>query len=416
MTVIRLHKTQGALRAFVRRVTARAGRAGAPVPRFAHPGYLHSVGIALADGLRYGGASLPGASPVRARVGFKETSLDGVNPPTPRRPDRRPTRHCSGRRLAFIVALTVLTLGAASALQYREAQAAQSFPTATDFAYYVTAGNDSFANMRVLGCDEGSARATDNSNSEVILAFGGQDPNYSQTLLPFHDAYLSYNNIIGDAEWFAIGYYQCTGSDYWTVLKLGIGTSNDDALGEYDNLTNATNAGTAWTQVAQVVYNYVASQHMNGQVSVWAASDMETEWGSQTATNDWSNGFAAGSLGYVDYGDAGGCSWTGYTGGSGYGCNGGWNQYGVWYASWGAPPAYPLPEIYHPVNAEQWFYISEYGYHIQGGARLAFDGPMDEYDRDPSTDNNIQAWDDLSNQLEGDPNTNVPMTYSVEIH
>ena len=339
--------------------------------------------------------------------------MNGIHP-LEDRPSLR--SHGRGRRGRLIVATAILTLVAASVLQFRDAQAAQPFPTATDFAWYVTASNDSFATMRQLGCGEGSARASDNSNSEVILDFGGQDPNYSQTLLPFHDAYLSYDNAIGDAEWFAIGYYECTRPEYWTVLKLGIGASNDNALGEYNNLTNATNAGTAWSQVAQVVYNYVASQHMNGQVSVWGATDMETEWASQAPSLAWSNGFAAGSLGYVDYGDAGGCSYSGYTGGSGYGCNGDWNQYGVWYKSWGAPPAYPLPEIYNDYLAHQWWLISQYGYYIQGGARLTFDGPLDEYDRDPSTFNNIQAWDDLSNYLEQDPNTNVPMTYSVEIH
>ncbi|MGH7685885.1 MAG: hypothetical protein ACREN2_03605 [Candidatus Dormibacteria bacterium] len=296
------------------------------------------------------------------------------------------------------------------------ADAAQPLPAATDWSWYVTHNNDDYSSMRALGCNEGTARRTDNSNSELVLDFGSQDPNGGQTYLPFHDVFLSYTTIIGDSEWFAIGYFECVGRGGTNYLKLGIGTSNDNVQGQYSDPTNAYYAGVTWTQIATDVYNFVASQQMTGRVAVYGASDMETGYGSQNATLNWVQGFATGSLAFLDYGDAGGCPRNSYTSGDGYGCNGDWNQYGVWYKSWGNPAAYPLPEIYYQPLADQWWTISRYGYYDQGGARLTFEGPLDEYDRDPSTNTNVQAWNDLSNDLENDANTNVPLTYSVEIH
>ncbi|MGH7721803.1 MAG: hypothetical protein ACRENL_03065 [Candidatus Dormibacteria bacterium] len=298
------------------------------------------------------------------------------------------------------------------------AHATQSLPrTVGAWSWYITHGNDSTGVAYQLGCNEGHARAGDLGNSEIILDFGSQVPNQSETRLPFHDGFASYSLVESMSEQFARGYFECTGSDTTTVLKLAVGTTNDNVDGEYNSTTTAYNGGYAWSQVALIVRNWVASSHYTAQVDVGAASDMETEFGGQSATLAFTNGYSSnsGAPFYLDFGDAGGCPINSYTGGNGYGCNSGWNQYGVWYKSWGPAPAFPLPEIYNQPLANQWWTISRYGYYERNAA-LHFEGPLDDYDRDHSTFTPTQAWNALSNEIGSDSHTNYSMTYSCEIH
>ncbi len=319
--------------------------------------------------------------------------------------------------------LLALSLGAAASTvaEFRSAPAyaAQGLPTDVGvYSWYITANNATTSWAYARGWEEGQARQKDLSNSEVILDFGSQVPNQNETRLPFHNGTISYSQTEAMAEQFAYGYYEGTGSDSTTILRLAVGSSNDNVDGMYNDLTNAYDGGFTWSQVVRTAYNWVQTNGYGSQVNVWGGSDMETEFGGQTATLAWDNGYTSNSnaVSYLDYGDAGGCSQTSYSSGNGYSCNGGWNQYGVWDKSWGVRLAFPQPEIYHQANADQWWNISRYGYYEQSSEALTFQGPLDEHDLDGSTNTSTEAWDDLSNDLERDSHTNIAMTYSDQIH
>jgi len=57
-----------------------------------------------------------------------------------------------------------------------------------------------------------------------------------------------------------------------------------------------------------------------------------------------------------------------------------WTQDHVWYVSWGAPPAYAVPEIYRNDGylARQWAAVSQYGSLYQT-SRIVFSGVMTQW-------------------------------------
>jgi hypothetical protein len=233
--------------------------------------------------------------------------------------------------------------------------AVQSKPV-TDWSFYVTTPDTSSAYN--LGCNQGSfdASLSPVANSLVVLDFGGQFADGSGSLL-INGVPVTNSQIEAAAESFSAGYWTCTGADTTSVLMLAVGTNNS----YYD--VNSS-GGSTW---AQVVSDIRASNQANGydaQVSVGAANDMEPSWDTAANTENWVNGYVSiNPAWYVNYGSADGCP---SNSSSDAPCNNGWRQYDVWWVSWGAPPAYPLPEIYYQVNANQWTMISLYGATLSG--------------------------------------------------
>jgi hypothetical protein len=203
---------------------------------------------------------------------------------------------------------------------------------------------------------------------------------------------------------FAEGYYDCTGpNDPTTVLTLAVGTNN--------SLDVSQSYGNAWGQLV----NAVASQTsgFSSPVLVWGGSDLEPSWSSWPDVQAWITGFAAANPPlYLNDGSADGCPRDTDDNG---GCNNGWDQYDVWYASWGAPLAAASPEIYYAADATEWALISEYGAVYQGGHAIEYEGPLDEYDLNSDTITSAQAWDDLANASN---HYGVPFDppYSLEVH
>jgi hypothetical protein len=323
----------------------------------------------------------------------------------------------SHRRIArtapLILAVIAVVLGLAST-QVRAASA-QPYPGYTSSAFYVTINNDNTSAMYTIGYNQGKYDAAHGTNSFVLLDFGGQYPNSGSTFLPYHNGTLTESQIDSFAEQAALGYYTGTGTDTTTIMLLSLGTSNDNYQGTYNSSSVATSAGKQWYSTVDTAYQW-AKTHNVGQVEFWAGSDMETEWGGQANTLAWTNGFASvdssttGYILYVDYGDAGGCSQT--LDNNSKACNGGWTQYGVWYKSFGPAVAFPMPEIYYSVNADQWWRISQYGYYYQSHNLLQFEGPLNE----TSENTSLEAWNDLAADLVKDAHTVYPMQFSVEIH
>ncbi len=292
-----------------------------------------------------------------------------------------------------------LTLASAQA-----ALATQAQPP-TDWSFYVRANNTSEAYQ--LGYNQGSFDASNGwINSEVILDFGTQTSDGSGSCMTgVSSCYLTNGQIETYAEQFALGYWNGTGSDYSSVLTLGIGTNNSGA--------SSTSLGTTWANVVQTVKNWLSYYGYTSQITADGANDIEPAWNSVANSNGWSNGYNnQGGSAYIDFGSADGCSSTSY---ANTGCSNGWVQDNVWWAAWGCPPAQAAPEIYYQVNADQWFRIAQYS-HYYKSSLMGFQGPMDQYDLDSSSFTSAAAWNALWNDVNSDPNTAVNFRFSLEIH
>jgi hypothetical protein len=301
------------------------------------------------------------------------------------------------------VLLGLLLASAFAVAGPRQAFAVQAMPK-TDWSFYVRTTNTN--TLYNLGCNQGNFdRNNGNINSEVVLDFGGQASNNGGTYLTGSNTYVSYATIESLAEQFALAYYVCTGSDTTSLLKLNLGTNNS---AYYVN----TAGGNSWGSVVNAVNTYVTNNGYSSQVLVGGANDMEPSWNTQSNTIAWMNGYTSTSGRYfVNYGSTDGCPQSSHNNG---GCNNGWNQYGIWYVSWGAAPAWPLPEIYYQSQTNQWVQVDLYSSQYQGGS-MTFVGPFDEYDLDTSTFTASGAWNSLWNGLNG-AGEYATMSFSCEIH
>lgn len=304
--------------------------------------------------------------------------------------------------------LVAVILGLLLASLLTVAASRQVFATApkppTDWSFYVRTTNTN--TLYNLGCNQGHFdQNSGNINSEVVLDFGGQASNNGGTYLTGSNAYVSYGTIEGLAEQFALGYYVCTGSDTTSLLKLNLGTNNS---AYYVNSTG----GSTWSNVVNTVANWAGGNGVSSQVLVGGANDMEPGFGSASGTLAWMNGYTNnGGRYFVNYGSTDGCPQTTHSNG---GCNNGWNQYDIWYLSWGAAPSWPLPEIYYQSQTNQWVQIDLYGTHSQNST-MSFVAPFDEYDLDTGTFSSTGAWNSLWNGLNG-AGEPASMPFSCEIH
>ena len=262
-----------------------------------------------------------------------------------------------------------------------------------------------------LGCNQGNFDGSHSPpiNSEVVLAFGGQQSNGSGTKFT-NGTYASNAQIEADAENFAMGYDKCLGHDTSSVLDLGIGTNNS-----FYDVSYA--GGQTWADVVASVRTWDSNNQLSNRVYAEGATDIE-EWGLGMSlvgeTTSWVNGYASiDPAPYLNFGSADGCSPQYYNNTS---CADGWDQENYWYDSWGSPPALPTPEIYSNTLAQQWTMIALYGYYYQNKEVPQMQGPWDEHDLDSTTLTSAQAWDDFSTELDAYPQTAQTMPFSLEIH
>jgi hypothetical protein len=297
----------------------------------------------------------------------------------------------------------VLALAAAGAVAVPGAAQAVPAKPPTDWSFYISTSSTSSAYN--LGCNQGNFdRNMGNIDSEVVLDFGGQNSANTGTIRISDGAFMSYGTIASIAEQFAYGYWVCTGSDVTSTLFLELGTNNS----AYS--VNAA-GGTSWANTVNTVRDYVNSHW--GQVVVQGANDIEPSWAGYSATLDWASGFGTHtSQLYLNYGSADGCPQYSYGNG---GCNNGWNQYDVWWISWGYTPAITAPEIYYYAQARQWHMISMYGAVYQGNA-AHYIAPWDEYTLDTSTLSSTGAWNALWTEMNSTSQTAGTSPYSMEIH
>lgn len=313
----------------------------------------------------------------------------------------------SSRTKMLTLAAVIALMGAILLnLQSHPALAMQPMPD-NDWSFYMRSSSTSEA--YTLGCNQGTNDASYSPplNSEVVLDFGGQLSDGSGTEL-INGTYATNAQIEAIAEQFVYGCWECVGiGDNTSVLRLGIGTNNS-------NYDVSSSGGDTWAQVVAIVASYTANAGYSSQISVGGANDMEPIYDDASDTRAWVNGFANAAPNgfYVDYGSAGGCPEYSASNGP---CNDGWTQDDVYYVSWGTNPSFALPEIYNSAMANEWAMISLYGAQTYG-YKIDFDGPLDEYDLDSSTNSPSDAWNQLWTALNNNSATAVNMPYSAEMH
>lgn len=275
-------------------------------------------------------------------------------------------------------------------------QAAKAAPNATTTRYMSTTNYDVLYN---LGC------AQTYETGAVILDFGQPWFNGAEygTIIFGSITFRSVSDIESAVQGFLTGYYTCGGTGF---IRLGVGTSN------YRGATGYAH-GQAWAQIVNRLNDWVSSPpSWADRIGVRGANDIELDWNSVANSRAWVDGYTSAYQGesyFYNYGDAAGCPPYGS-------CDNGWRQEDVWYVSWGAPPAYPVPEIYNNATAQEWYRISLYGYTNHGQA-VQILGTLTQWAAAGycCTNTPEQGWQQMMNALNGDSRTRQDIPYSTDI-
>ncbi len=324
--------------------------------------------------------------------------------------------------IVFVVAIifTVFSVSRASAVQTKPS-------TATSWYIYVT-NNESdqtlYNWMYSVGYQAGQKDFSlpGTQNSLTILDFGQPwQSGTAQGVWSFNAAYgrfISASVVEESVKQFARGYYYGTSSDLQSQMRIAVGTNNYGSKTTYAH-------GQAWAQLVKNIGAWLLNNSPGSQTTVRGASDIEMGYSSPTVAYSWVNGYSniwSSPYFLYNYGDSGGCPQSGTTKTPGK-CNNNWTQENVQYVSWGAPPSYPIPEIYATTgaNAKQWQQISLYSYLAHGNS-IYFFGPLSQSQACAqrggcSGTNNTpdQAWSQLWNALNGDSRTAQNMSWSTDI-
>ena len=300
--------------------------------------------------------------------------------------------------------LFVLLVASAAAFAPQDVAVAIQTKPATDWSFYVrrVVSSDAYT----LGCNQGNHDTLNGQkNSLVVLDFGIQNAAGTGTYLIESGTFVTHLQIRTYAAQFAEGYWDCTGSNTSSKVRLAIGTNNS-VTGRVDY-----SLGSAWADMVDGVISDTASYA--SQVIIYGAIDAEPSWDYASNAVGWASGFdASTSAFYYNYGSADGCPSASSSNGA---CNNGWYQEDLWQISWGQSAALAFPEIYFQVNAEQWAMISEYGAIYEGQA-ITFGGPLDNYWFDSSSNTDQQAWDDLWTEINSSSWTAGNLMFSGEMH
>ncbi|MBI4497579.1 MAG: hypothetical protein HY689_06770 [Chloroflexi bacterium] len=249
----------------------------------------------------------------------------------------------------------------------------------------------------------------------VILAFGApRGRNGSFGTLLFSNTFAASSQIATAVEAFARGYATCTGEDRASHLRIAIGTSNFGSQVTFSH-------GRAWAQLVTTVSQRIAAAGHASQVDVVGASDMEPDWNGPATTRAWVDGYASAfTQPLYNFGTAAGCPPFGSCGTS---AHPEWTQEDIWYISWGAAPARPLPQIYlaDGGNAQQWYQMSLYAL-TRHQRRMEFVGVLTQHQAcqqvgcHPAVANSPQeGWSQFWDLLNSDSRTAQDLRWSADI-
>jgi hypothetical protein len=177
------------------------------------------------------------------------------------------------------------------------------------------------------------------------------------------------------------------------------------------------------------MYNWVAGNGWMSLITVSGAMDTELAWSTPATATAYFNSLAAAETNaqIYDYGDAAGCPTQGFATCCpipNTACQNPWGQGDVYNLAWGATAGYALPEIYTTSGsqAQQWFYLSEWGVQNQAGKYIWFSGSLTHYRACqqvgcPTGTNNLPAdgWNQLDWWINTDSRTAMTPPYSSDI-
>lgn len=244
-------------------------------------------------------------------------------------------------------------------------RAGASAQAPNDWSFYVNQ-NDG-PKLEQLGCNQSNYDNAVNSNSLVVLDFGGYNSDGSA-----QDAWgagwLSQSTIEYLADSFVQGYYSCGPPHHILILSVAGNNSID--------MNYNVGVNSAHTEEAVLSYSKLFNNPFTG-----GGEDIETWIPCQGCTNpnvtsamsyNWFNGYnAAGGNAYVNFGSADECPTSG---GWAYCSNTGWNSGDYYNFSQGWWQSGVTPETYSYNDAAQWNWIRN----VTNGARgqIAPLGPM----------------------------------------
>lgn len=268
-------------------------------------------------------------------------------------------------------------------------------------SYYIQDASPSA--LWALGCGAGQYdQATSGKQDHlVVLNFGQmwiENGVYGAGKFYPKWGFVSLSDVENAVKSYIQGYYNCTGSDNDSQMMVAIGTNNYGSMNTgTTNQSSRRNSmytfGQKWADMVNNIYTWAAGQGYTSQVSVAGAIDIEwggddyditPTWNTAYITRGWVDGFKANSRNvhiFFNFGACSGCNSTYSTSTTpNWAYRDEWTISDVWYVSWGASPAYAVPEIYlnSGVNAKQWQTLSEYAARIKG-LKIDFSGPMTQY-------------------------------------
>jgi hypothetical protein len=161
--------------------------------------------------------------------------------------------------------------------------------------------------------------------------------------------------------------------------------------------------------------------------TAFASPDVTTGQVREASSRAWANAYSgvSGRRIYYNFGDAAGCQTFSQGDASSCGTSGqpGWDSADVYYVSWGASAALPLPQIYNEqgTNAEGWVMINKWALNNSLG-KMAIRGPLSQNQACNQVggcagvnNTSSQAWSQMVNKMDAKPETIVDMLYSVDI-
>jgi hypothetical protein len=330
------------------------------------------------------------------------------------------TQNASGARAVYSTSTALVT-------------SARTAPKAT-FSYYVSITSP--AAWEALGNQLGTsvANGTRPKRALVILHFGRPAKiGSAQAVLPHADGRISLATVRAIVNSYALGFVET--APPLGRLWIGVGLSNDNNQTYSDpNVTFAH--GQAWGELVNDInadFDATTTPCVRCKVNAFGANDIEVNWSARLAPRRLVQGYQGrAKYLYLHFGDAAGCPNTVPASGAML-CNNNWRVEDVRWLAWGAPGAFPFPQIYtesgfHPVlQGDQWKALSKFSVTRRGG-RLMFLGTLAQrqacLDRPAAagcaTEDHLRntagaAWSQLYTRIQGDPQLRTPIIHSSDI-
>lgn len=311
----------------------------------------------------------------------------------------------------LLAGLLLALLGPGGPTSPAPALAAPRAPAAAS-SYYMRTVNPH--RVYEMGCRFGSrvVHGTEPNDALVVLAFGSPQHRgwrYGATL--FGRRFANMDQIRTAGVRYAMGFWECTRKRPHATLRIALGTSNYGRKVGYHH-------GRAWASMVNRANIRLAAHGYSSRIDITGANDIEPGWSGPKAARAWVRGYdSINEWPYYNFGGAAGCPPFGN-------CLGRWTLEDVWYVSWGAAPAIPLPEIYTKsgISAQQWYHVSLYSA-VHHDSPMAIAGVMSQHracrqSSDPCRGMNNtppRAWHQLSRILNRDRRTAQVLRWVTDI-